>query len=348
MIRARLPRLAASLLLALVTACGGSSSKPSTVPLPEDKPAEVAPAKPAEPPAEPPAPPMDPIELVLPATAPTIKLVSGGKGKKAKLAYVQKAGAKQQIKILLDVTSAQTMAGQTDAVNIPTLVLVADAETKSVGADGATEYLATVTSADALDVPNATVKVADFKKDLITTVPGMTIAGTVGANGVAGDMKLRIEKPDKSSMGAMQMVKLSMPMWPVLPKEPVGVGAKWTGAVKAMLQDKVEVTLTTTYELVSRAGSAWVVKGTTKVAGAEQSLGDAKVGKIAGTGSIDAAVTDGVLFPATTAVTEIGFTASQGAESLDVKFTTKGVVQAADAGASTPAVAPATPPAAKK
>ncbi len=278
---------------------------------------------------------MPPVELTLPALPPTVKLVSSGKGKKAKLVYVPTAGAKQQIKILSTVASSQALGDQTDTVNIPTLVVVADVKTKTVGADGTAEFAGVVTSADALDVPNSTVPVADFKRDLITTVPGMTITGSVAANGAAGELKLRIEKPDKSSVGAMQLVKLALPTWPVLPSEAVGVGAKWTVTVKTLLQDKVEVSLVTTYELVSRGTGTWVVKGATKVSGAEQTLeGAATVGKIGGSGTSEATVTAGTVFPVMTAATEIGFTATSGGDALVVKLLTKGVVEAG----ATPAV----------
>lgn len=321
-------RVSLALLVALV-ACGGKQqNSPPLAPLPADKPAEPVAAKPepAKPEPEPTPEPLPPLDIKLPANAFAVKVTSAGKGKKSKLAYKFTPGSKQQVRIALDVQSAQTIAGNTENINIPTLVLLADAEVKEVAADGTATYAIVVTGADALPVANSTVKVDEFKRDLISSVPGMTLAGTVAPNGTAGDIAIHIEKPDPASLGPIQMVRLSLPTWIQLPAEAVGAGAKWRATSNQMLQEKVAVTITTDYELVSRTATTWVVKGTTKVSGAEQNLDGATVKDIGGTGTTNATVNDGTLYPTIDTGVETVFTATQGTESLKISFLTKGTI----------------------
>jgi hypothetical protein len=290
-------------LLIAAAACGGKS-KPTTPPptLPEDKPpveTKKEPQEPAEPP-EPPAP-TGPIEVMLPAPDIEVKLVNAGKGKKAKLALAPKAGTKQTTELSLDFTGGQDgppeTGGKRDEV-APTVVLLADAETQSVDDKGATTFQFTVSGVDVKDKTGQKVSSAEFKSEL-TSLVGATIAGSVDANGKPSALKLRIEKPDAKSAGALEFIKLSMlPIWPVLPTEAVGAGAKWTVTTKQKIADQLEVKKVVTYELGAKKGTAWTIKGTTKVSGEEQNVQGAKLGNIDGNGSHEVTLTEGALLPA--------------------------------------------------
>jgi hypothetical protein len=291
------------MLVAVAVACGGKS-KPTTPPppLPEPKTEEPKTVK-TEEPKEPEAPPVPqgPIEITLAAPKFDVKVVHAGKGKKAPLKLTPKAGTTVQSELMLDFAGGQDgppeTGGKKDEV-APTVVLVGDLEAKDVAADGLTTFQMTVSGVDAKDKPGAKVKADEFKNELQTLI-GATIGGSVSANGTASDLKLRIEKPDAKSAGALEFVKLSMmPLWPVLPTEPVAPGAKWTVTSTQKLADQLEIKKVVTYELVGKKGTAWTIKGSTKVTGDEQTVQGAKLGAIAGAGTTEITLNDGALVPA--------------------------------------------------
>jgi hypothetical protein len=299
MLRSFLP-----ILVAVATACGGSpksTTPPPTLP-PDTKTEEAAkpvveePKKP-----EPPPVPQGPIEITLSAPKVEVKLVNGGKGKKTALKLTPKAGTKQSTELTLDFMGGQDGPPETGGKKeevAPTVVLLADVETQDVAADGLAKFQFTVSGVDVRDKPGQKVGSAEFKGELGSLV-GATIGGSVGANGSASDLKLRIEKPDAKSGGALEFVKLSlMPMWPVLPTEPVAPGAKWTVTSKQKLADQLEITKVVSYELVGKKGTAWTIKGTTKITGDEQTVQEAKLGSIAGEGATEVTLTDGALLAA--------------------------------------------------
>ncbi|MDQ3368825.1 MAG: hypothetical protein M3680_25660, partial [Myxococcota bacterium] len=270
--------------------------------------------KPAPPPAEPPAP-KPPLEVAVPATTVAVKLVSAGKGKKAPLRYTPAAGGKQQVELAMDFASKQTLDGQTQEQVVPTVVLTGEAETKAVGADGKAEFALAVSSTDARGVAGSDVPVDKFKVAL-ASLAGLVIGGSVGPHGAAGDVTLRIEKPDDLSAGALDLIRLTLPAWPVLPTQPVGVGAKWQATAAGKLADKLEITQVTDYELVAHKGTTWTIKGKTKISGKDQDVGGGKISKITGTGTSEVTIADGALYPTHKSSTETNFTASEGDKSM--------------------------------
>ncbi len=310
-------------LLVALAACGGS--KKSTTPpppLPEEKP-EAKPVEEAkqEPKEEKPPVPQGPVELTLPAPKVTVKLVNGGKGKKAPLKLTSKAGEKQSFEVAMDFAGKQTLpaelGGQTESQVAPTVVLLADFEAKEVASDGATKFTLTISGVDARDVPGAKTPAAEFKNELLS-LTGATIDGAVNANGSMSDLTLRVEKPDHNTLGVMGLIKLSlMPMWPTLPTEAIAPGAKWQVATTTKVADRLEVTQTTDYQLVSKKGKTWVIKGTTKVSGTEQEIEGAKFGSIAGTGTAEATITEGSIMPTAKQAVTTDFTATADAPQQD-------------------------------
>lgn len=281
--------------LLLAAACGGKSTPPPTTPLPEDKPAEpVAKTdKPVET-EEPPAAPPEPIEAAIEATPVTVKLVNGGKGKKAKLVYASKTGDKTPVELAFDFVQKADSPQEKVEVISPTIVLLTDAETKSADASNI-DYVISLNGIDARDVPNSKLKAQDVK-DQIGSLTGLTITGKVGTNGVAaGTTSVRIEKGDAAGKQVVDLVKTALPQWPALPAEAVGVGAKWTATSKQSLMGQLEVTQETSYELVARTGNTATIKGTIKVTGTDVEKAPVKVTEIKGTGTTEATLTDGAL-----------------------------------------------------
>ncbi len=298
-----------SLLAVLIAAaaCGGSpKSTTPPIPLPDDKPvAEKQPPAPEQPkePAGPPIP-QGPVEIPIPARQLEVKLVSAGKGKKAKLALTPKAGTKTTTELALDFSGGQDgppeTGGKMDQV-APTAVLTADVETQEVSTTGQTKFQIKFSGVAVKDRAGQKVNSDEFKAQIDALI-GATILGTVGADGQMKDAKLRIEKPDQKTVGGLQFLALSMlPMWPVFPTEAVAPGAKWTVTSSEKVMDKFDITKVVTYELVGKKGALWTIKGTTAITGKDQTLdtesGPTRVGTIGGSGSHEITLADGTLLP---------------------------------------------------
>jgi len=304
----------------VAAACGGKQkSTTPPPPLPETK----AEPKPVEPPKEEPkeaeAPvPKGPVDVRLPSGTVTVKLIKAGSGKKVPLKLAPKAGDKQSLELAVDFSGKQTLppelGGATEAQINPTVIFLADVEAKEVGADGATKFQMTISGVDSKDVAGAKNTSAEVKQQF-GSLAGWTVLGAVNPNGSTSDLTIHIEKPDQATPSGMEILGISlMPIWPVFPSEAIGAGAKWTVTRTAKLMGKLDVTHTTDYELVSKKGKAWTLKGTTKVTGAEQEFGEdgkkAKFGGIAGTGSTEATYNDGALLPTAKHSTKTDFTAT--------------------------------------
>lgn len=319
-------------LALLVIACGSKSKGPELAPLPDDKPpADTAAAE--KPPGGDVGPDgrpvkdivqpvkiekIEPVSITLPASDVTVKLLTRGKGKRTPLRYAPKAGTKQQVELSFDVAIKQAMGADAQEDIVPTVVLAGESEIKAVDAAGKAEYAFDVATADARAQAGAQVPIDKFKRAL-ASLSSLVIGGSVDAMGAMGDITLQVDVPDELTRSALEVVVMALPTWPALPKEPIGVGAKWEATKKARIGDKVDVTQVTTYELVSRTGDAWTVKGTTKVSGTEhQTPEGAKVEKIAGSGTSQVALAAGALFPTSTSTLENGFTLSDKGQSLTI------------------------------
>jgi hypothetical protein len=305
-----------SRLLALViatAACGGTS-KPTTPPpvLPDDNVAKTEPPKPEDKPAEEAPPPqLEPADVVFTMGKGEVKLVSAGKGKKEKDALTPKPGTKQQAEWSVDISGTQQDEGGTKEDQfLPTMVFIGDLEAKEVdAASGQTKYVMTVTGVDARDKQGSQISGAQFKPALDGFV-GTTFAGTVDANGTPSDVTLHIEKPQPIMGTPVRLLQTaSLPMWwPVLPSEPIAPGAKWTVTTKVKLATAVEITRVDTYQLVSKKGDTWTVKGTSKVSGEDQTLGEGKIAGISGEGTHEVTITAGSLAPTSTQTISTSFT----------------------------------------
>jgi hypothetical protein len=300
-----------ALVIAAAAACGGKAKPIEHPPLPDDKPpvAEAKPAESEEPkePAEPPMP-KGPLAVMIPVPKVEVKLVNAGKGKKAKLALSPKAGAKQTTELMLELILLQDGpvelspdTGGKINQTYPTAVLTAEAETQDVDDEGKSTFRFTVSGVDAKDRAGQVFPSADFKM-LLGTLVGATLSGTVDANGMASDFKLTVPNPLRETVDAVEFMHLALlPMWPALPSEAIGPGAKWTVTSTQKVAGQIDVTKVVTYELVGKKGTASTIKGTTKLSGTNQEVatkeGKATLGNIGGAGTSEIVVNDGVLVP---------------------------------------------------
>jgi hypothetical protein len=345
--------LVASLSLA---ACGGKAKQTNLAPLPADKPAETAKVEEPKKEETPPAPVLPPLDVKVEIPAATVKLVNGGKGKKAPLKYTAKAGSKQQVEVVMSFAQTASIDGQSDAQIVPTIVLTGEAETKAVDATtGKADYALAVSATDARNVEGSAVPVDQFKVAL-ASLAGLVISGSVDANGTTAETIFHIEKPDRLSTGALDLIKITLPAWPVLPKEAVGVGAKWQTTSNQTLratpgEKGIEMTHVTDYELVAKTATTATIKSKTKVTGKDQEYKGGKISKITGTGTSEITLDTGLLYPTTNATIETTLVASEGTpdkvKSMQLAFKISGAVNAkastASAPSTTPAPAPTTP-----
>jgi hypothetical protein len=288
------------------------------------------PAKPEK--AEPPEPPAGPLDVTVAAPKVTVKLENAGKGKKSPLKVSAKQGDKQNVELSLDFTGKQAgppEAGGTQEAIYPTIVLSGSAEVKSVDKDGGATYEVAVNSTDVLEKQGQQIPTAVMKQ-AVDLVKELKIGGTIAANGAIGDVKMHVDKGDKAAQSVLELVRgATLPWWPVLPTEPIGVGAKWQVVATTKVSDKLDVTQTTEYELVEHKANTWKLKGTTKVSGIEQSVEGAKLNGIKGSGTIEVAMIDGALYPTIKSALETEFDAkvapdpSQASKTIDIHFDLK-------------------------
>jgi hypothetical protein len=296
------------LVLAAVAAC--SSSKPPAAPqTPDPKavatPAAATPADPAQAGETRPAAPGNPLEVKIPPAQTTVKMVSDGQGKKEVVRYSARSGAQQTVELAMDFTGRQ----DTEEATAPTIVLTCDARAAAVDKDGAADYTLTVTGADARPVAGSDRTPQDFKPAL-AGLTGLTIAGKRGANGAAGEVTLRLSHPPASNDDALGLIRETLPVLPVLPTQPVGVGAKWQSTTAVRVADKLDVTQVTDYEVVAHDGASWTIRGTTKVSGKDQKIDSATISAISGTGTSETTIADGALYPTHKEQLETRFTAT--------------------------------------
>lgn len=334
-------------LLVTATACGGSN-KPTTpvAPLPEDK-KPVQPVAEAPKPVPPPKDP-DPIDVPLATGKATYKLASAGKGQKAVLKIAAEKGAKQQLELALDFAGKQIapaeLGGKQEDV-APTLVLASDLEVTDADPAGA-RFKVTFTGVDARDRAGSKATKDQFKSEL-GVLAGVELSGAVSATGQLSNMSLHVAKPTEKTMGALELVRISiLPMWPVVPTEAIGVGAKWTVSTTYTIADRIEATQTTDFEVLSHKGAEWKLKGTTKLTGKEQTIKETKFEKIGGAGGVEVTLTDGAFMPVSSTKLTNDFTATVPGQDptkpTSVQFHLEQGLAVTPAGA-TPATPPPTP-----
>jgi hypothetical protein len=299
-----------SLFFVALLACGGSNPQPTTTPLPETSPPADAMTVVATP--APPAPP-PPLDLPIPATQTTLKLVKPGTGKKAVLKLAIAAGTKQHVELALDFAGTQKAPqalGGDSADTAPTLVLASDVEVGDVGSDGNAKWKLTVASVDAKDRAGSKTPTDKFKEQM-QGITGLVVSGAVGADGKLGDMAIHLDKAEKTALNAVALVKLSlMPLWPQLPTDAIGVGAKWTVTSPFKIADKLDATKTVDFELVSHKGNDWVINAKIKLAGNDYKADEhTSFQKIGGAGTVAITLTDGAAVPQSASTQSSDFTA---------------------------------------
>jgi hypothetical protein len=282
------------------------------------------------------------VEVTIRPATTAVTLLARGVGLRAPLRYAPVAGSKRAVELALDFASAEKLGEQASQMAIPTIVLRGEAEATAVAADGRASFTISMASAGARDVAGSRISTAEMQA-MVASLAGLVIRGSHAATGAAGETTLRVERSDQLTSGALEIVRLTLPVLPLLPVEPVGVGARWRATTELRLADKIAVQQVTDYELVSAAGTTWTIRGKTSIRGADQELPDGKITNIQGTGASELTLAAGAALPVYQAALDTSFTASSQGESMTLTLRVKGAVTAPD-GVSAPAPSPAPTP----
>lgn len=246
-----------------------------------------------------PASPLPPQRLCRHARASvgTAKLVDPGTGPRTALRYAPRAG-KQHLEIVYDSVSDVTappgqMRGEVPHARPPSIVVIGDAEVTPGDPSG---YVVTITRVETRRAGDDTpVDEVEAMQRLVAAATGATITGAIGSTGIAGETAICVMAADESDVFALDFVVPLVPVWPVLPDDPVGAGATWQ-VVQPTEVVHIPVTDTIAFRLTSRDAAGWTATGsTTRVARAP--VADRALSKLAGRGSVALSERAGVLFP---------------------------------------------------
>lgn len=312
-----------AVVVSVVSACGPKTKGPEIAPLLPDKPvAQTTPDAPTAPAEPAPKPPSGPLQASLATIRPAVKLIQPGRGVRAALKLTPKRGVKQTVELALDFAVIQSAMvdgkRQSQPDIVPTIILGGTAEVREVDAAGRAIYLHTIRTTDARDVPDSRVPLDKFKP-LVASVVGLTLEGSVEANGLTSDITAKLATPNDASGQVVELVAMTIPSWPALPIEPVGVGAKWQATAAYKLAGRLDVTHTTDYELIASKGNTWTIKGKVKITGADQTMQGGKITKITGEGTTEATIAANELFPNHKSQLEARFSASEAEPSAGAK-----------------------------
>ena len=225
--------LIALLVTSAVAACGGPP-KPTTPPptLPDDKKPEVA-----TPVAEKRRSRHRRRRIRIRSTfrsrigKATYKLASAGKGQKAVIKIGAPQGAKQQLELAVDFAGKQiapTELGGTQEDVAPTLVLASDLEVAAADADGI-EVEGHVHRRRRARSRGSKVDQGAVQDRARRARGRAAVRCGVARRASCRTCRCTSPKPNARTMAALELIRISMmPMWPIVPTEAIGVGAKWT------------------------------------------------------------------------------------------------------------------------
>ncbi len=164
------------------------------------------------------------------ADKPKVVLLDAGSGKKVKLRFAPKKGAKQTATFRMQVTLGMKIAGQTLPANAaPATLVTMTTKVTDVAKNGDITYDFEFTEFKAMDAPGVDPKMTATVQSSVKELIGTKGTGRVSSTG--NNLGLSLELPPTASaqaratMNGMQstMEQMSSPV----PSEAVGKGAKW-------------------------------------------------------------------------------------------------------------------------
>jgi hypothetical protein len=254
------------------------------------------------------------ISLAFTPPRPSIVLLFGGEGLRAPLRMQPSLIGKQRIQVTSDWKSGTTVAGGKPKLNGgTTVVLAGTSKATKVRPDGSILYH---TSIDHSELRTDREKLASG------FLVGLAIDGLVSSTGVHGKTMFTMQDAPWQDEENIKSLQSDLATWPLLPEEPITVGAQWevttTETVAAL-----PLTSVTRYTLVSRTPTTATLVGVIKLAGADQTLKDQELRAITGTGRIEATLEKGRVYPKLERTLHLDFTikraqAEQGSQAAQI------------------------------
>ena len=235
-----------SLLLLTAVACGGDGDSPSAS---QDAPTTLAP----------PAQPATTLPPTTVAAPPAVTLDSAGSQPRQPMVLKLAAGSTARLAMVNKLTLKMTVGGQaTPNAVVPATRMVITERVDKVDPNGNATLAVSFSDASVVPTPGADPAVVQATQAGIEPLNRLRSTGAVDPQGAmsnvtfdTGSLTDPAIKGIVDSMGS-QVANLAAPF----PKEPVGVGARWTVTSTATLAG-INTTTTTRYTLRSRTGDRY-------------------------------------------------------------------------------------------
>lgn len=203
------------------------------------------------------------------ASAPgvTVKLLEPGAEPRQALRLHPKAGDKRTSTMTMKMTMGMGPAGE---MKIPEMKIPIDITIKNVSGEGDITYDTVMGQATIADSGDPT---AAMMKDSLSKLGGESGTTTITSRGLTKSAKMNIAKDaDPQTRQTMEQMQESMAnVVFMLPEEAIGPGAKWQ--IKQNLkQQNMNLSQTTSYELVSVEGDIVKVKSNISQSAANQKI----------------------------------------------------------------------------
>lgn len=192
------------------------------------------------------------------AAAPTVKLLSAGKGKKTKLRFVPKKGAKQTVEFTMGMTMSMKMGAMAMPANTaPATVLTMETTVTDVSSNGDVTYSFVFKSLDLVGNGSLPAEAVAEMKKATKELTGTKGIGKISSTGY--NLGANFELPKTASPQAKQTLEgmkttLSQFAAPV-PNEAVGVGGKWRVDFETDSAMGIQIKQAMTYTVKSLKGS---------------------------------------------------------------------------------------------
>ncbi len=229
-----------------------------------------------------------------PAAAADVKLtvLEKGKAPRQELRFTPAKGSKEQVRMEMQMGTTMTMAGMAmPTMNLPSMYLDIDVEVLDLQANGDIRYAFTIAGTSVGADTDGMPGVSNALDDALAPMVGTRGEVTVSPTGVARDTTLEASAGADPKMVADMKKSMANTSAP-LPKEAVGLGAKWQ-LVTNVEDQGLRISQTATYQITELTPDAVTLAVTLTQTGDAQNFtpegmppgSSAALNKLATTGS---------------------------------------------------------------
>jgi Family of unknown function (DUF6263) len=192
-------------------------------------------------------------QIAAATTPPQVELLEAGNEPRQELRFRPQAKAKQTATMTMNVNMEMSIAGQSaPKVDIPTTVVTLDSLVTQVDRNGDIHYKFSYSNVDVANSATLPQQVLEAMRSQMKKMVGMSGVAIIDNRGYTKSANLVIPKGLDPSMKQLteklsgSLDQLSSPV----PKEPVGIGAKWRVTTSPRLAG-MAVAQTATYQLMN-------------------------------------------------------------------------------------------------